>query len=439
MKNLLGRLLPQAIILSLAVSLHAVGEARPPGIVMIISDDQAWTDFGFMGHEEIRTPRLDRLAGEGFVFSRGYVPGSLCRCSLATLVTGLYPHQHGITSNDPPPGTDRHGMLGRIRAAETLPHLLAGKGYLSLQTGKWWEGSYQLGGFTHGMTHGDTTRGGRHGDEGLKIGREGLAPVRDFLEACEDHPFFIWYAPFLPHTPHNPPERLLAKYRREGKSEFVAKYHAMCEWFDETCGELLDIIDGHDAGNENAPRTLVLFVTDNGWIQREDKGGYAERSKRSPYDGGLRTPIILRQPGVIPVGRDDSTPVLSLDLVTTALAAARIPAPPAMPGIDLHPLAAGAATDRAMIFGEVFSHDAADIERPGTSLLYRWCVTADSKLILPSAPDESPELYDITIDPFERKDLASERPDDVRTLAEEINRWWTPEDMPAVAKGGRRE
>src|SRR5690349_25100751 len=83
-----------------------------PNIVLIISDDHAWTDYGFMGHEHIRTPNLDRLAHESLVFPHGYVPSSLCCPSLASLVTGLYPHQHKITSNDPPlpPGMPRKGF-----------------------------------------------------------------------------------------------------------------------------------------------------------------------------------------------------------------------------------------------------------------------------------------------------------------------------------------
>ena len=80
----------------------AAPAADTPNVVMIISDDQAWGDFGFMGHPVIQTPHLDRLASQSLVFTRGYVPSSLCRPSLATLATGLYPHQHRITSNDPP-------------------------------------------------------------------------------------------------------------------------------------------------------------------------------------------------------------------------------------------------------------------------------------------------------------------------------------------------
>src|SRR5688500_4098009 len=80
----------------------AAAEAdRPPNIVLILSDDQAWTDYGFMEHPRIRTPNLDKLAARSAVFTRGYVPTALCRPSLATLVTGLYAHQHKIVGNDP--------------------------------------------------------------------------------------------------------------------------------------------------------------------------------------------------------------------------------------------------------------------------------------------------------------------------------------------------
>src|SRR6187401_1845583 len=76
--------------------------AAPPNVVMIVSDDHAWTDYGFMSHPHIQTPHLDRLARESLTFRRGYVPSSLCCPSLASLITGRYPHEHRVTSNDPP-------------------------------------------------------------------------------------------------------------------------------------------------------------------------------------------------------------------------------------------------------------------------------------------------------------------------------------------------
>ncbi|MCP4512113.1 MAG: sulfatase-like hydrolase/transferase, partial [Fuerstiella sp.] len=126
-----------------------------PNIVMIISDDQTWTDYGFMEHPDIQTPHLDRLASRSTLFRRGYVPVALCRPSLATMITGLYPHQHGITGNDPSPDPSitpeeyaklRARVIAKLDRFDTVPELLAKKGYLSHQSGKWWEGSHQRGG-----------------------------------------------------------------------------------------------------------------------------------------------------------------------------------------------------------------------------------------------------------------------------------------------------
>ncbi len=272
----------------------------PPNIVLIFSDDQAWMDYGFMGHEIVNTPNLDRLASGGVLFPRGYVPTAVCRPSLMTMATGLYPHEHLITGNDPiggwkDPQFPREELLTNIDRLETLPDILAKNGYLSHQSGKWWEGSYQRGGFTHGMTRGD-----RHGDDGLTIGREGLDSVFQFVEYAtkEKKPFYLWYAPFLPHRPHNPPQRLLDKYINLDITESEAKYYAMVEWLDETSGELVDYLDEKGL-REN---TLIYYLCDNGWIQQPDGKGFVNGSKQSAQDGGVRTPIIFSWPDKLTPG-----------------------------------------------------------------------------------------------------------------------------------------
>ena len=90
-------------VICLIISASATTAADQPNIIMILSDDQGWTDYGFMGHEAIQTPHLDRLASRSAVFRRGYTPVPLCRPSLMSIITGLYPHQHGVTGNDPAP------------------------------------------------------------------------------------------------------------------------------------------------------------------------------------------------------------------------------------------------------------------------------------------------------------------------------------------------
>jgi arylsulfatase A-like enzyme len=393
--------------------------AAPPNIVMIISDDQAWGDFGFMGHPTIRTPRLDRLAAESAVFPNGYVPTSLCRASLATLLTGMYGFQHKICCNDPPEGVDRTRMHPFIQNAPSLPRLLQAKDYRSLQTGKFWEGHYSNAGFTHGMTE-----KGRHGDAGLAIGRDTMQPIFDFIPAGPGAPFFVWYAPMLPHEPHNPPERLLARYRAPGRSEKLAKYWAMCEWFDETCGALLDHLDR----TGQAQNTVVLFVVDNGWIQetgavRTTRGNFAPKSKLSPYDGGLRTPVLIRWPGRVKPGRYTDL-VSTVDLVPTALAAAGLKADRRMAGVNLLPRAAGGPPlARRAVFGEIFVHTAVDLDEPRLNLTHRWVREDNWKLIRFLAPPGPPELYDLHADPHEERNLAPGDPERVRRLTRVLERW----------------
>ena len=440
----------------------------PPNIVLIISDDQAWSDYSFMGHSAIETPSLDKLAAQSLTFTRGYVPDSLCRPSLTTIITGMYPHQTNIVGNDPPVPP----QLGAIRAREArghpaylkvrneylaqmdhlpaLPRLLAQEGYVSHQSGKWWEGHYSRAGFTHGMTHGDRTRGGRAGDGGLLIGRErqpnvvgagdaailkflangdrperiagSMEPIYDFIDQAQEanKPFFVWYAPLLPHTPHTPPQRLLDKYIAKTESIRLARYWAMCERFDETVGQLVDHIDQRGLG-EN---TIVLYVADNGWIQPPDRGGYGPRSKREPHEGGIRTPIMVRWRGKVAPRTDTQNLASSIDLAPTILKASGLPVPAAMTGVDL--LDQNAVDQREEIFGEIFEHDIVDAHRPLESLRFRWVIQGDWKLIAPNAPREPEaivELYNLKSDPHELNNLADQHPKRVAQLMDKLDGW----------------
>ncbi|MFN0018197.1 MAG: sulfatase [Pirellulaceae bacterium] len=394
--------------------------AAPPNVLILLSDDQAYSDYSFMGHEQVRTPRIDQLAKEGVAFTRGYVPTSLCRSSLMSLLSGQYPHQHLVTGNDPPKGTDRAEMLKNVRRVPMLPRILAEHGYACFQSGKWWEGNFKEGGFTAGMTHGDVSRGGRHGDEGLKIGRQGNQPAYDFLESRGDKPFFLWYAPMLPHQPHNPPERLLTKYRDKTESLHVAKYWAMCEWWDEQCGELL----GYLEKKKLAENTLVVYLADNGWIQDPAAAKFAPRSKRTPYEGGIRTPIILRWPAQLKPKRDNTSLVSSIDLAPTILAACGMEVPKEMAGINLLEVASGKAKPPEAVFGEIYEHDVVDIDSAEPGLRYRWCIAEKWKLILPK-DGKKPELYDLGVDSAEKKNLADDQPERVKELTKKIEEWWS--------------
>ncbi|MFM7058171.1 MAG: sulfatase [Planctomycetota bacterium] len=444
-----------------ALTRNTAAQTQPPNVLMIVSDDQAFGDYGFMGHPVIRTPHLDRLASQSAVFRAGYTPTALCRPSLMSMITGLYPHRHRVTGNDPRqlPGMTperfaelRGQLIANVDSLSTIPRQLGQRGYVSMQTGKWWEGNYSRGGFTAGMTRGFPQPGGRHGDDGLEIGRKGLQPLLNFISsaAADRKPFFAWYAPMLPHTPHNPPPRLLEKYRTEGRPVELARYYAMVEWFDETCGALLQ----HLETTGLADQTLVVYVTDNGWIQATPQmqlssawtHGFAPRSKHSVYQGGIRTPILYRLPGRI---RPADHPQLAstLDVMPTVLQVAGLDVPADLPGIGLLPFLSGQAElTRTTLCGEGYTHDVADLNDPSASLLTRWCISGPWKLILSwdTPPDryefvhagneKTPQLYNLEQDPEEQHNLAAQHPDIIIRLTQELARTWHVPRSPIAAE-----
>lgn len=404
-----------SLALAAALALGAEAAERP-NILLIVGDDWGWTDFGFMGHPEVKTPHLDKLAGESAVFPNGSTPTSLCRASLATILTGQYAHQHRICCNDPPEGLDRSAMLPFLRESPALPRLLGAAGYRSFQTGKFWEGHYANAGFNEGMT----TKG-RHGEEGLVIGRKTMQPIYDFIAKGKDRPFFIWYAPMMPHLPHDPPDRLLAKYSAPGRDPRLAKYWAMCERTDETIGELL----GHLDREGLAERTIVLFVVDNGWVQALGPAKPADhlttRSKNSPYDGGVRTPLIVKWPGKTKPGSYPDL-VSTVDIVPTLLSAAGAPIPESLPGLPLWDAAEGKGPlKRDTLFGEIYLHTATRLDDPRANLTHRWARSGDWKLILPVEAGGKPELFNLKDDPREEHNLAAESPGRVEELTAKLD------------------
>ena len=431
--------------------------ADRPNVLLILSDDQSWTDYSFMGHKVIETPNLDKLAKESLTYTRGYVTSPLCRPSLASIFTGLHTPVHGITGNDlldpeggkrpvprnQPKWAAKHEQL--YRAFENNPklaQLLTDAGYLTLQTGKWWENKPQRYGFTNAMTHGDPKKGGRHGDLGLKISRDGIAPIKGFLdEAAENKkPFFIWHAPFLPHTPHNPPKELHDKYLAKEPNKFISRYFAMVDWFDQTCAELLGELDQRGL-SEN---TLVIYVTDNGWIQSPKSGRYDALSKQTPYEMGIRTPIMVKWPGKVKPLMDKETLVSSIDIAPTILTAVGLEVPKEMTGLDLRNTTA--LKKRNAVFGYDGNHNMRGVDDRTGNMETRYVVSGDWKLLLhhpenyknssyggkfqghPANPEGNPELYQITGDPHEKKNVAAAHPEKVKEMAALLDAWWKPSD-----------
>ena len=266
------------------------------------------------------------------------------------------------------------------------------------------------------------TQGSRHGDDGLQIGRKTMQPIEQFLDTAsqEKKPWMLWYAPMLPHDPHNAPAKYLERTRQVASSESVAKYWANVEWFDDTIGQLMNILESR----ELTKNTVVVYVTDNGWIQDPASPRYAPKSKQSPYDGGVRTPVMIRWPEKI-APRVSQDFAHSIDLMPTILKALGIQPPEGLPGIDL--LDPQATASRKIIFGECFTHNANNLDVPKENLRWRWAIRGNWKLILPNPSIEKEgviELYDLEQDPTEVRNLAASNRQLVEDLGEEIDKWW---------------
>lgn len=450
--------------------------AKRPNVVLIISDDQTYTDFGFMGNDDVLTPNIDRLASQSARYVNGYVPSSVCRPSLVSILTGLYPHQHGVHFNHPPPGFSkltkspeigkaefdalREKAAGLIRTIPTLPRRLAANGYRCFQTGKYWEGHWRNAGFTEGMTLAEPSPGAKYGnktlangdvvahgngDHGLSIGRETMQPIYDFIDDCDKTPFLVWYAPFLPHTPHSSPKKYFDLYRRKSnipKHRFP--YYAAIFQFDDTVGDLVNFVDQRGLTRD----TIFVFVVDNGWEPDPERyrstkreWDHTKRSKRAPFDYGLRTPILIRWDGHVRPGTHQQL-VSSIDLLPTILAATGLAeSTDEFPGINLWPSAIAESSlnpDRA-VFGEIYPGDATSLGHPERDVAHRWIRQRNLKLITTHKHDQPASwgnylkgdaLFDVVRDPDELRNLISnpEYKHEVSNLRQQLNGWWNPSD-----------
>ena len=448
-----------------------------PNIILIIADDQSYTDFGFMGNQQVKTPYLDKLASESALYTNGYVTTSICSPSLATLLSGLYPHQSYIHYNHPPPGYEKLGNAESaieyktirsrgftfIRQLNTLPRLLKSVGYTSFQSGKFWEGHFSNAGFSEGMTifepvtekrengyenrrlsNGELVAHG-HGDHGLAIGRETMGPIYDFIERNINQPFFIWYAPYLPHSPHNAPGKFTDMYRDNPEiPPHKIPYYSSISFFDHTVGELLQYVEDSDMSDN----TLFLFIVDNGWQPSTEPdsywGGYKydKRSKKSPFDYGLRTPILIHWKNKITHSRID-TPVSSIDIVPTLASVAGVPeSVDTLPGISLLPSAFGEGElDRERpIFGKIYPSDASSLENPSVDVQYLWVRLGDYKLITTQnqnrynyAGDQLSRdaMFNVVADPQEKVNLIDlpTYKKITKKLYIRLESWWTPSNQ----------
>lgn len=386
----------------------------PPNIVLVIGDDHGWPDSGFMGSKVARTPHLDALASEGFVFTHTFTTASSCRPSLLSFLTGLQPAQIAARLGQPVSRLPI-GSPAAIQGVDTLPRLLARKGYVSFQGGKFWEGPYAGAGFQEGTAPARRP----------PLGRETMQPLWNFMEAHRDEPFFVWFAPMLPHLPFDAPEEFQAPYRDAGLPRSEAAYLANVTRLDARVGEIVERLETLGLRK----RTLVVYVSDNGWNPRSPASGRGAdpqggpRGKLSMYELGFRTPLVLSWPGVVPAGRDGRL-VSIVDLFATLLDFGGVPPPPDRPGQSLRALLLGTGGfARDQVAGGMTLLRASEQAGYRTRHETAWFLRTPQWRYVWYPERNREELYRIDEDPFESRDLVHRNPEQAARLKRQLEKW----------------
>jgi uncharacterized sulfatase len=391
----------------------------------LIGDDHGYPYYGFTGNEIVRTPNLDGLARGGTVFPFTHTTGSICAPSLNSLLTGLYPIQwqrrmSGLRALGFR-GVRRRNAIGYV---PTLPRILGEAGYASFQAGKYWEGSHTLAGFTEGTVTSPEAaqRGGDHA-----FGRKGIQSMLDFIDRNAARPFFLWFAPMLPHAPFDPPDEYRKLYRGNNLSPSAEAYYANCSWFDDLVGQLLHHLETRGLRE----RTLVVYLSDNGWDQ-PPFAGPGTKGKATMHELGFRTPLVFHWPGHVPAGAKIDRLVSTVDLLPTLCDYAGARTPAGLPGIDLRPAIEGrAAPERDALFGMMAwrgeSGEGAPLSNApgrGAKLWAYYFRDRDWHYIWYAAGDDGKdELYDKRRDPGEDHDVSGEQADKTGELRRRIRDW----------------
>ena len=430
-------------------------DKKLPNIVLIIGDDHGYPYFGFMGADYVYTPNMDALAKDGILFTNGYVPDNHCRPALQSLMTGTLPIEYQKSANkiklyemdkdnfkklskDEKQSWEENFKYHTMKYVEALPSLLKKNGYKSFQTGKWWEYHYEYGGFTDGMTKGwvREMKDGRNwfqqfmGGEGTDIGRVTNKPVFNFIEKTKEDPFFIWYAPQLPHYPFDSPKKYIEMYKGNGYSKSAVAYYANCTWFDDAVGELIDYFKE----NNLYSKTLFIYVNDNGWEQepqqeffddpmRSHNGG--DKGKLSVYDQSFRTPIIFTWNDKIEKGFQSEELIHSTDIPATILDVVGLNLPDDYHGISYKNVIFNKpfkARSRIIGNGKKVRDTSENGDPMGLDTEY-WWIRKDEWFLSWDQTQNNVMLFDIGEDPFSKINLAEKRLDIKSGLMKELEVW----------------
>lgn len=424
-----------------AEELKRIAELKSlPNFVLILADDLGAEDLSPFGHESIMTPNLQRLAEGGMRFERAFVTTSSCSPSRASLITGRYPHQ-----------TDAEQLHWPVPASQvTFVEKLREKGYWAGAAGKWHLGDEirdrfdkileaDESGFQLSVDGEEST--GEFSETMLGDARSGCSDWLSLLqERDRDKPFFLWLASLDPHRPYEtgilkdgsrPEEVRLPPYQpdtRAVRADYQNYYDEITR-LDRYVGEILAELEKEKL----AENTIILFLSDN--------GRPFPRDKTTLYDGGIRTPLMIRWTGKVAPNSVCERLVSTVDLAKTIISLARIEKPGiSFEGIDLSPLLAAPEKPlRDYIYAEKNWHDYEDRSRAVRNERYKYIhndypdlpptppvdvlrsatyvellrlqekgeLNAAQAAIF-TAPRPVEELYDLKLDPYELNNLASD-------------------------------
>jgi arylsulfatase A-like enzyme len=441
-------------LLSVVASLAAAPAARAqgvnsqrPNVVLIITDDVGYGDFGSYGAPDIKTPHVDSLARDGVRLTDFYANGATCTPTRTGLISGRYQQRFGL---ERPLGGERtpDGARGLAATGRSLPQLLKNNGYATALVGKWhlgYKAEFSPGahGFDYffGFKSGFTDYYQHTSGDGQPDLFEGDRPVEAagymtdliteksvrFIEQNAQRPFFIDISYSAAHWPYQrpgQPSRARDNARHLGpfddSTSTRADYVAMLEHADQGVGRILRALDDLRLRQN----TIVIFTNDNGgeWLSRNTP---LFHHKGTVWEGGIRVPAILRWPGRIPAGTVSRQVGITMDLTASILAATRTPVPAAagLEGIDLFPVLERRAPEiERTLFWRVIGAGAQRAVRAG-----------DWKLLFDGG---RPLLFNLRTDPGERTNVIGERSDIARKLEPLLAAWQKAVDDEA--KGASR-
>ncbi len=425
-------LLLTALLLVPLATLHAAQTSKP-NIIVILADDMGYADAGFNGCKDIPTPHLDSIAKNGIQFSAGYVTAPQCAPSRAGFLMGVDQNRIGCENNNV---TDIAGLS----EGATIADRMRAAGYRTGMVGKWHLGTNpgqqpldrgfdEYFGFLRGSSLYLPQAGQKsiaqiiEGRKAVSVGGYltdafGERAVR-FITENQAKPFFLYLAFNAPHTPLEAPAEEIAKFAHITNTT-RRTYAAMVSIMDRNIGRVLEALK--TSGLEQD--TLVVFLSDNGGPESTCADNKPLRGwKGDTFEGGIRVPFVMQWPGTIKPGQTVDTPVSSLDLLPTALAAAGQPIPAPLEGKSLLPALRGEAPfpTRSLPWRFVFGPAAAK---------WPWAIRDGNwKLVQGSAASSDVQLFDLTNDASEANDLSTARTD-IRERLQKAHDTWVA-SMPA--------